>query len=234
VGIITGAVGITYAHELIHRRQRFEVFLGEILLLMVLYMHWKVEHVRGHHAHVGTPDDPATAPEGSTIYGFIPRSIVGGWISSWKLEAERLKRNGRRVFSLSNYTLLTSILQLAVLAGIWLILGTSALIFFIAQAGIGIILLEIVNYIEHYGLSRKQLESGGYERPHPGISWNSDHRLTNAFLINLQRHSDHHTRPRVPYPLLHTHENAPSLPFGYATMILISFIPPLYRKVLPR
>ncbi|AHC16649.1 alkane 1-monooxygenase [Salinispira pacifica] len=232
LGIINGAVGITYAHELIHRKSRAENFLGEIILSTVWYLHWKVEHVRGHHAFVATPKDPASAPLGSTIYSFIPKSFFGGWKSTAALESERLKRKGLPPISLRNYLWSAALIPSVFTAAVGLLIGFKAMLIFLLQALVAIILLEIVNYIEHYGLRRKQLESGNYERPHPGISWNADNRLTNAFLINLQRHSDHHARPRVQYPMLESRKDAPQLPFGYATMILAALIPPLYKRIV--
>ncbi len=232
LGMINGAVGITYAHELIHRKSRAEVFLGEIILASVCYLHWRIEHVRGHHAHVATPEDPASAPRGMTVYRFIPRSIIGTWVSAWQLEKTRLARLDKGPFSAGSYLWPAILLPFVLTVGTGLALGLAAMAVFLLQSLIAVVLLEIVNYIEHYGLERRQLESGNYEKPHPGISWNADNRLTNAFLINLQRHSDHHSRPRVPYPLLESKEEAPQLPFGYATMIIMSLIPPLYKRVV--
>jgi alkane 1-monooxygenase len=232
LGMINGAVGITYAHELIHRKSRAEVFLGEIILASVCYLHWRIEHVRGHHAHVATPEDPASAPRGMSVYAFVPRSIAGAWVSVWKLEKARLERKNKGPLAADSYLWPSLLVPGALAAAIGFGLGAAAMAAFLLQALVAVVLLEIVNYIEHYGLERTRLPSGNYERPHPGISWNADNRLTNAFLINLQRHSDHHARPRVPYPLLESRDEAPQLPFGYATMIIMSLVPPLYKRVV--
>jgi alkane 1-monooxygenase len=232
LGIITGAIGITYAHELIHKHNRLDTFLADILLTSVFYLHWRLHHIRCHHVRVGTPEDPASAPLGSTVYTFVPRSILRTWFDVSTLEAERLKKKGLSPQSAGNFLYPSLFLPLFAALLILFFLGSGPMMVFFGQAFTAVVLLELVNYIEHYGLKRKKGGDGTYEKPHPGISWNSDHRVTNAFLINLQRHSDHHARPRVSYPFLETREDAPQLPYGYALMILIALIPPLYRKII--
>jgi hypothetical protein len=150
----------------------------------------------------------------------------------WKLEKARLERKNKGPLAADSYLWPSLLVPGALAAAIGFGLGAAAMAAFLLQALVAVVLLEIVNYIEHYGLERTRLPSGNYERPHPGISWNADNRLTNAFLINLQRHSDHHARPRVPYPLLESRDEAPQLPFGYATMIIMSLVPPLYKRVV--
>jgi alkane 1-monooxygenase len=231
-GIISGGIGITYAHELIHRKNRVEVFLGEILLSTVFYLHWRTEHLRGHHAKVATPEDPASAPKGMNVYRFFLRSIWGSWISVFHLESERLRQKKLSPWSLQNRMYAATLIPIAIAAGIFWYFGLPGLVFFVVQGITAILLLEVVNYIEHYGLQRKKLESGNWERPSIQISWNANQRLTNYFLINLQRHSDHHARPRVPYPLLRSEEESPLLPLGYTGMIILALFPPLFFRIM--
>ncbi len=233
-GIITGGVGVTYAHELIHRRQKWEVRLGEALLISVAYLPWRVEHVRGHHVRVGTPEDPATAPKGMSVYRFIPRSTFGGLAGAWRSETERLAGSGRRPRGFGNIVV-RSIPAVLAVSGLFLFLASwKGLLFFWGQAMVAVILLECVNYVEHYGLERERGPSGRPVPPDERISWNADQRVTNWFLINLQRHSDHHVRPRTPYPLLRTLPGSPLLPAGYATMILLALVPPLWFRMMDR
>lgn len=230
VGICTGAIGITLAHELMHKTSRFERLLSQILLLMVCYMHFYIEHLRGHHRRVATPDDPASARLGENFYAFYLRTIWGSWRDAWKLEQTRISKKHLPAWrnQMLWFTLLPILLALS-LNALW---GTSALVFFIAQSVIAFSLLETVNYVEHYGLSRREIRPGIYEAVNMTHSWNSNHLLTNCFLFMLQRHSDHHAHQSRRYQILRQFDTSPQLPAGYATMILCALIPPFWHRVM--
>jgi len=235
VGITSGALGINVSHELIHRvNNRFEPFLGRIMLATVWYLHWAIEHVRGHHRTVATPSDPATARRGESFYAFWPRTVVGGFRSAVRIEADRLARQGKKPGRLRNAVYRYVVLELALVAALWWFLGFGAVLFFLAQSLIAVSLLEAVNYLEHYGMERKRLEDGSYEKVRPEHSWNASHRITNYFLFNLQRHSDHHYRPNRRYQILRHFGQSPQLPNGYAGMVLLTLVPRLWRRVMDR
>ena len=234
VGVITGTIGINYSHELMHRQDRGERFLADVLLAMVLYSHFRSEHLLVHHRHVGTPRDPVTARMNEGFHRFFPRVLRQSLVSSFGAEAERLARKGLgwtdpsnpffRYWAMQGYMLL-----LAALIGGW-----SGLFLFLWQAIVAIWQLELVNYVEHYGLTRKHLGDGRYEPVRPRHSWNAAHKASNWLLINLQRHSDHHYRPDRRFPLLQNYEadEAPQLPYGYPLMSVAAMIPPLWRRVM--
>lgn len=228
VGTVTGGVGITVAHELGHRRSQLDRVLSRLLLLTVGYGHFYVEHNRGHHARVATADDPASAPRGMHVYRFIARSLVGSFVHGWRLEALRLSRNGRSPWRLANWVLTGSLLSLSLLIIAAIALGSDAALFVALQAGWAVALLEIVNYIEHYGLRRTILPSGRAEPVAPRHSWNADYIVSNWLLFNLQLHSDHHAHVERPFETLRSVALAPQLPAGYPTMVLAALIPPLW------
>jgi alkane 1-monooxygenase len=232
LGVTNGGIGITFAHELIHRSRRFERALGETLLASVCYMHYTIEHVHGHHRHVGTPQDPATARFGEPSYAFIVRSVLGGVRSAWRIEARRLAKQGRPVWHPSNRMLRYACVQAAVNAAVLSVFGWLALAVFLGQSIVAFSLLEIINYIEHYGLFRREIAPGRYERVEPWHSWNSSHRVSNWILINLARHADHHLTASKRYQVLHTLDAAPQLPAGYSAMVLLALAPPLWRRVM--
>ena len=234
-GLVTGGIGITVAHELGHKKSRLEQFYGKLLLMTVCYMHFFVEHNRGHHVQVATPEDPATAQKNENFYVFWFRSVFHGYAHAWQLEKESLNRKGYSVLSLKNemiWFVLLPILFCAVLT--WIISSLNGRmtweipLFFFAQSIIAFSLLELVNYIEHYGIVRKQDSSGKYERVNPLHSWNASHLISNFFLFQLQRHSDHHANAIKRYQVLNHHDESPQLPFGYPTMILMALVPPLW------
>lgn len=231
VGIIGGVIGITVAHELVHRASRLDRTFGGVLLTLVFYLHWAIEHVAGHHRRVATRDDPATARLGEPLLTFMARSIGLGFLSAWGIESARNARRGIRS-PLRNRLILCVLASAAVAVALGITLGAGALIFFLAQSAVAIGFLETVNYIEHYGLERRLVRPGVYERVTPLHSWNAAHRLTNALLFNLQRHSDHHVWPARPYYKLRNHPDSPQLPLGYAGMALLAMIPPLWRRVM--
>jgi alkane 1-monooxygenase len=229
-----GAYGINVAHELGHRSAPRERLLAKVLLLSSLYMHFFIEHNRGHHARVATPEDPASARHGEWVQAFWVRSIVGGWRSAWRLERERLERKGRPVLSWDNEMLRFQVIQLVTLGAILAVFGPLATLAFMAAALGGALQLETVNYIEHYGLSRARQETGRYERVRPEHSWNTNLPLGRALLFDLTRHADHHAHPARPYAVLRHFDEALQLPTGYPGMMVLAQLPPLYLRVMDR
>ncbi|MFY0643226.1 MAG: alkane 1-monooxygenase [Bacteroidia bacterium] len=232
MGILCGVYGINVAHELGHRKEKQDQIVAQSLLLTSLYMHFFIEHNRGHHKKVGTPEDPATARINESIYVFWIRSIVGSWISAYRLEKERLKRIGKPVFSISNQFIRFQIIQFAFLCLIVIFFSWISLIFFLASALIGIVLLESINYVEHYGLQREKLNDKVFAGIAPEHSWNSNHPLGRYILFELSRHSDHHQNSSTIYPELKSQSEAPQLPTGYPGMMLLALIPPLWKRVM--
>lgn len=231
LGLVNG-IGINAAHELGHRSERHEQWLAKIALAPSLYGHFFVEHNRGHHTNVATPEDPASARVGESLWKFLPRTVGGSFISAIRLERKRLERVEKKFFSPSNHILQSWAISVALFGSMVAIFGLSIVPYLILQAIIAIFLLETVNYVEHYGLLRQKRPSGRYERCLPTHSWNSDRLVTNIFLFHLQRHSDHHANPQRRYQILRSFEEAPQLPAGYATMVLLAMVPPLWRRVM--
>ena len=231
-GVIAGTIGITFAHELIHRPGKFERALGEILLASTSYAHFAIEHVYGHHRYVGTPRDPATARFGESLYHFIPRCVVGSLASAWHIEAERLARRARSRWHPANRMLRYAATQVVLYVTAALVFGAAGAAFLLAQAIVAFSLLETINYIEHYGLERRETSPGQYERIAPWHSWNSSHRVSNWVLINLARHSDHHLTASKRYQLLEHVGGAPQLPAGYGTMFVVALLPPVWRRLM--
>lgn len=232
VGVLIGALGINVAHELGHRSSKTEQFIAQCLLLFGLYLHFFIEHNRGHHRHVATPLDPATSRSGQTIYAFWLRSTALGWWHAWQLENERLTNAGQAVVSYHNKMLVFQLLQLAYLWLVFMVFGFTGLWVAVAAAVFGFLLLESVNYIEHYGLLRAQNPAGRYEQVLPIHSWNSNHELGRIFLYELTRHSDHHYRASRKYQILRAYKESPQLPTGYPGCILLSLVPPLWFRVM--
>jgi alkane 1-monooxygenase len=237
IGVVTGAVGIVYAHELMHQRSKAERWLGDILMAMALYSHFRSEHLLVHHRYVGTPRDTVTARYGENFHRFFLRVVPEGLISAWRAEVAMLARKGLPWWDRSNPFWRYAAVQGCMLVFAILIGGWAGLGLFVLQAFVGIWQLELINYIEHYGLTRKHLGDGKYEHAQPRHSWNTSHKASNWLLINLQRHSDHHYKPDRRYPLLQNYDEteAPQLPFGYPVMGVIAIIPSLWaRKMNPR
>ena len=229
-----GGVGINNAHELGHKKVKAERRLAKVVLAQTGYGHFVVEHNRGHHARVATPDDPASSRFGESFWRFLPRSVVGGARSAWRLEAARFTSRGQSPWTLRNDVLSAWLVTVALFAATIAIFGPVVIPFLVVQAVFGFSLLEVVNYLEHYGLLREQRPDGRYERVQPRHSWNSDHIATNLLLYGLERHSDHHANPTRRYQTLRTFEEAPQLPSGYGLMIGLAYVPPLWRKVMDR
>ena len=231
VGIV-GGIAINAAHELGHRRDTLERRLSKIALAQTGYGHFFVEHNRGHHVRVATPDDPASARFGESIYRFIPRSVLGGLRSAWQLETARLAKAGKSKWSPANDILNAWLLTAGLFAVLIVWFGAVITPYLLGQAIIGICLLETVNYLEHYGLRRQRTANGRYERVGQRHSWNSNTLMANVFLYHLQRHSDHHANPQKPYQTLEPSDIAPQLPSGYGSMLVLAWCPPLWRRVM--
>jgi len=234
IGILTGAVGIVFAHELMHQKTRLERVLGDVLMTQVLYGHFRSEHLLVHHRYVGTPRDPVTARMNESAHAFLLRVVPQCFRSAWAAEAALLARRGLPWWDRSNPFLRYAALQLS-----WLLLalvlgGWAGVALFVLQAAVAVWHLELINYIEHYGLTRKHLGEGRYEPTRPHHSWNDSHTVTRGLLINLPRHSDHHARPDRRFPLLQTYgeDEAPAMPMGYTAMTLLALVPRLWRRVM--
>jgi len=230
-GIISGALAINTAHELIHKNDRLEQWAGALLLVTVGYHGFKIEHLRGHHVHVSTPEDPSSAPYGMTIWQFLPQALRRNSINAWALEADRLRKAGLAVISRHNEMLVMTLIWLALSLMVFTIADLKGLAFFWVQGLLAAATLEVINYVEHYGLERRKTDVG-YERTTHLHSWNSSYTLSNAMLFNLQRHSDHHAYPKRRYGILRHFDESPQLPAGYPTMFLLALFPPLWRRVM--
>jgi alkane 1-monooxygenase len=231
-GVIGGIAAINVAHELIHKSSKIEPFFGGVMLAAVGYAGFKVEHLRGHHVHVSTPKDASSARFGENVYGFVLRGMPRNVRAAFALEAQRLNRINLPALHWRNELIWWYGLTLVLLALCTLWLGASGAVFFIAQAFGAALSLEIINYIEHYGLERQLDASGRYERTTHLHSWNSNYLLTNLLLFQLQRHSDHHENPRRRYQALIHYDASPQLPGGYAAMFLLALVPPLWFFVI--
>jgi len=234
VGVITGTVGIVYSHELMHQKDKGERWLADGLLSMVLYSHFHTEHLQVHHRYVGTPRDAVTARYNEGFHRYFARVLGGTYTSAFKAEKAMLARKGLPWWHHTNpfwkyWALDLYMIVLAVLLGGWI-----GLLLFIWQAFVSIWQLELTNYVEHYGLTRKHLGDGKYEHVKPRHSWNAAHKASNWLLINLQRHSDHHYKPDRRFPLLqnYTEAEAPQLPYGYPVMTMAAMVPPIWRRVM--
>jgi alkane 1-monooxygenase len=232
MGLLCGVFGINVGHELGHRVKAVERFLAKALLLTSLYIHFYVEHNKGHHKNVATKEDPSSARYGEIIYLFYFRTIIYSYISAWKIAAADLRKKRALIFNWQNEMIQYHLIQLLFLAAIWYLCGTTILFYYITAAFIGILLLETVNYIEHYGLERKQKDSGQYERTMPWHSWNSDHVIGRLMLFELSRHSDHHYLASRKYQVLRHFDDSPQMPTGYPGMMILSLIPPLWFRVM--
>ncbi len=232
VGIVSAILAINVGHELIHRRTRLENWAGGLLYASVCYAGFKVEHIRGHHVHVSTPEDPSSARFGQSLYHFLPRAYLHNFLNAWKLEAERLARRGLPALHWRNELIWWYAISALLLAGFFVAFGWQGALFYLGVSWMSFTTLEIINYVEHYGLHRRKLENGRYERTTPAHSWNSNFLLTNMGLFHLQRHSDHHAFPNRRYQVLRHYDEAPQLPTGYAGMYVLALVPPLWFRVM--
>jgi alkane 1-monooxygenase len=237
--LVTGGIGITVAHELGHKKGQLDQGMAKILLMMVCYMHFLIEHNRGHHVRVATLDDPASSRYNENFYAFWWRSVKEGYFSAWQLEKERLNKKGLAFWSFDNQMinfLLAPLLFIGVITIFFLWIESpyvgQVVLFFFVQSFFAFSLLEIVNYIEHYGMERKLLDNGRYERVNPLHSWNASQRISNFLLFQLQRHSDHHAFAHKPFQVLNHYEESPQLPAGYSAMIILALFPPLWFSIM--
>jgi len=232
MGLLCGTFGINVAHELGHRTNKFEQFLAKSLLLTSLYMHFFIEHNKGHHKHVATPHDPSTAKFQQTVYAFWIQTFIGTYLSAWHIAIEDAKKKQRFLPAVMNEMMLFQIIQIGLVLLIFLNFGITIAAYFILAAFIGAILLETVNYIEHYGLQREKGSTALFERVQPHHSWNSNHIIGRLMLFELSRHSDHHYMASRKYQVLRNMDEAPQMPTGYPGMIILSLFPPLWFKVM--
>lgn len=232
MGLLCGVFGINVAHELGHRVNKSEQFLAKALLLSSQYVHFFIEHNKGHHKNVATPHDPSSARYNESVFAFYPRTIIYSYISAWKIANDEMKKKQQPVLSLKNEMLQAQIIQLIFVFLVFFVFGMTVTLFYLSAAFFGILLLESVNYIEHYGLSRKQKEEGSYERTMPHHSWNSDHVVGRLMLFELSRHSDHHYLANRKYQLLRHHDQSPQMPTGYPGMIILAHFPPLWFYIM--
>lgn len=232
LGIVLGTNGINVGHELGHRLKSKDRFLGKLLLLPSLYMHFYIEHNFGHHLHAATKEDPATARYNQSVYSFWVTSVSRQLVKAWKIQLKLLSSEKQPFFSIKNDMFWYIILQLSYLILIFALFGLPTLFFALGAAIVGFLLLETVNYIEHYGLLRQKLPSGRYERVKEIHSWNSNHVLGRIILYELTRHSDHHYISSKKYQVLDCHKDSPQMPFGYPTSMVISLLPPLWFKIM--
>lgn len=231
-GVVLGATGINVAHELGHRSNRVARLFAKAGLLPVLYQHFYVEHNRGHHKYVATPQDPATARFGENVYSFFVRTIPAQYRNAWEIESARLRKDEIPFWNLKNSMLRFSLYNLSYLVAVAAWFGPVMVPFALAIALTGVLLLELINYIEHYGLLRNRLPDGSYERVMPRHSWNSDHRLGRVMLFELTRHSDHHYMASRKYQILRHLDDSPQLPTGYPGSMLLALVPPFWFAVM--
>jgi alkane 1-monooxygenase len=229
---MVGGIAINTAHELGHKRKQHEKWLAKVALAQTGYGHFFIEHNRGHHVRVATPEDPASSRLGESFWEFLPRTVSGSLRSALHLEKVRLDRLEKPFFTIHNDVLNAWAMTLALFGALAVAFGVEVLPWLIVQAAVGASLLEVVNYLEHYGLLRQKREDGRYERCRPEHSWNSDNIASNVFLYHLQRHSDHHANPTRRYQALRAFDGLPELPTGYAGMIVLAYVAPAWRRVM--
>jgi alkane 1-monooxygenase len=232
IGILTGGLGITVAHELGHRRTTLERGTSSLLLLTVGYLHYQVEHNRGHHSRVGTDSDPASARREESLWQFLPRTLAGSLLSAWRFECEDLAKAGRPAWHPSNRVLISLSAWPLLAATGFFVAGMTGVVLMIGQAIVAVVLLEAVNFVEHYGLRRRRLPDGTHERFRRMHAWDSPRRLSNIMLFNLQRHSHHHQDVLRHYQGLCFEAEGPVLPSSYPVMILLALVPALFRAAI--
>lgn len=232
LGIILGSNGINVAHELGHRETLIERVLGKTLLIPSHYTHFYIEHNHGHHTHVSTPEDPSTAKYNQNLYAFWLQTVSGTYLKAWQIQKKLNQQEGRSWFSIKNDMFWFTLIQIGYLALIYYSFGSTGLIVALLAGIVGLLLLETINYIEHYGLKRNRLASGRFERVTKKHSWNSNHVLGRIVLYELTRHSDHHFKSQKKYQILECHDTSPQMPYGYPASMVLSFFPPLWFAVM--
>lgn len=232
VGTVSGSLGIVIAHELGHRVNSLDKMVSRAILVSVCYLHYYVEHNRGHHSRVATEEDPASARYGESVYAFLPRCIGGSFTHAWRLERERLAKSGHRPWHWSNPMLWSVVLPASIAAAFAYGFGPTAVAYFFVQAVVAVLLLETVDYIEHYGLARRSLPEGGYEKVTAAHSWNASQRLSSYYLFNLTRHPHHHIQSQRHYQALAHEAASPQMPVGYGGMIVLALVPPLWKRLI--
>ena len=232
LGIVLGSNGINVAHELGHREKVVERILGKLLLIPSHYTHFFIEHNHGHHLHVSTPDDPSTARYNQSLYTFWIQTVFGTYTKAWQIQKKLNQIENRSFFSLKNDMFWFTIIQISYLISIYYFFGKIGFLVALFAGIVGFLLLETINYIEHYGLKRNLLPSGRYERVSEKHSWNSNHILGRIMLYELTRHSDHHYKSQKKYQILEYHDVSPQMPFGYPTSMVLSFFPPIWFAVM--
>lgn len=232
LGFVLSTMGINVGHELGHRSTRFETTISKLLYLPSHYIHFFIEHNRGHHKNVSTPLDPATAKKNQSLYSFWIQSVTGGYKGAWSIENNRLKTEGKALKSWNNQMVRFTIYQVAYWAILYTITTPFIASLVLISGVISFLLLETINYVEHYGLQRKLLPSGRYERVQARHSWNANYPFGRILLYELTRHSDHHFIASKKYQILDHHEEAPELPYGYPMSVILSTIPPIWYKVM--
>lgn len=231
VGVI-GGFGINTGHELGHKNKPLDRLAARLVLAVPFYGHFSMEHNVGHHTEVATPQDTASARFGESIYQFALREVPGGIRRAWRLEGQRLARRGLKIWSFSNGILQSYLVSVILYVGLIAVFGMVALPYLLIQMAFAWWQLTGANYIEHYGLLREKLPNGKYERCLPRHSWNANHLASNLITFHLERHSDHHAYPSRHYQSLRNYDDVPQLPSGYFGMFLLSYVPPLWRKVM--
>ena len=232
LGVILGANGINVGHELGHRKTMFEKILGKMLLIPSHYTHFFIEHNHGHHLHVSTPNDPSTAKYNQNLYKFWWQTVTGTYVQAWKIQLNLNKMENRKIYAIKSDMFWFTIIQISYLIALYLSFGKLGLIVGFCAGVIGFLLLETINYIEHYGLKRNLTPSGRFERVTEKHSWNSNHVLGRIVLYELTRHSDHHYKSQKEYQILEYHDVSPQMPYGYPTSMVMSFFPPLWFSVM--
>lgn len=232
MGLLCGVIGVNVAHELGHRQPAFDRFMARCLLASTSFLHFYIEHNRGHHRNVGTDNDPASAKRGEGLYTFWLRTVRDSFFSAWRIAANEQQRKKQSVWSLSNEMIQYLLIEIGIILSITFFAGWLAGILFIICSLIGILLLEGINYIEHYGLRRTKVSEFRFEDVQPEHSWNSNHVISRLVLFELTRHSDHHMFPQKKYQVLDNPREYRQLPTGYAGMLILSLIPPLWRKIM--
>ena len=232
LGIVLGSNGINVAHELGHREKLYERILGKLLLIPSHYTHFFIEHNYGHHLHVSTPEDPSTAKYNQWLYNFWIQTVFGTYSKAWKIQKKLNQMENRSIFSLKNDMFWFTIIQISYLILIYYFIGKVGFLVALLAGVVGFLLLETINYIEHYGLKRNLLPSGRYERVSEKHSWNSNHILGRIMLYELTRHSDHHYKSQKKYQILEYHDVSPQMPFGYPTSMVLALFPPVWFAVM--